>query len=164
MTSVDLNNKAIQILKKCKINIIPHFIVRPEYTASDFDELFSYVDYNHLFKPVFAVLTPLPGTELYEETKAGFYLHNYDFFDFAHSVLPTTLARKEFYSYLFNLYKKSYSLSRFLKFRFEHRNKYLNKTDRLMLTDNISFIRLLLMNVLGRRQVIKIKHAYLKES
>ena len=116
-TSVEMNTEAIHILKQQKININPHFIIRPEYRSHDFNELFNYVNRNNLFKPVYAVLTPLPGTELFNETKDQFFLNNYDFFDFAHSVLPTSLPRKEFYSQLFKLYRRSYSIWRLFKFK-----------------------------------------------
>ncbi len=60
--------------------------------------------------PIFTVLTPLPGTPLYEEKYDELLTHNYELFDFVHSVLPTRLPRKEFYQYFTNLYYKSYSL------------------------------------------------------
>jgi radical SAM superfamily enzyme YgiQ (UPF0313 family) len=161
-TSVEMNTEAIHILKQQKININPHFIIRPEYRSRDFDELFNYVNRNNLFKPVYAVLTPLPGTELFNATKDQFVLHNYDFFDFAHSVLPTSLSRKEFYSQLFKLYRRSYSIWRLFKFKLVSRFSNTNKP--YGNTDDITIFRLILINLFGLKQALKIKNAYRTES
>jgi len=39
----------------------------------------------------FAVLTPLPGTDLYEDVKGNLITTDYDLFDFIHTQLPTKL-------------------------------------------------------------------------
>ena len=82
-TSISTNNKAIQILKKLDIHVLAHLIVRPEYTKEDFEQLYKYVKEKNLFRPAFPVLTPLPGTELFEETVNNFAITNFDYFDFA---------------------------------------------------------------------------------
>jgi hypothetical protein len=64
--------------------------------------------------PVFTVLTPLPGTKLYDDLKDKIMTTNYDHFDFFHTVLPTRLPLREFYKELFNLYLRSQSLSKIL--------------------------------------------------
>jgi radical SAM superfamily enzyme YgiQ (UPF0313 family) len=164
MTSVEMNTEAIRILKHQKININPHFIIQPEYRARDFDELFNYINHHNLFKPVYAVLTPLPGTELFDQTKDQFFLNNYDFFDFAHSVLPTSLPRKEFYSQLFKLYRRSYSIWRLFKFKLLQNNWFSNNKKTYGNTDDITLFRLVLMNLFGLKQALKVKNAYRIES
>ncbi len=160
-TSISINNQAILILKKLDIHILAHFIVRPEYTLEDFDHLYKYVNENNLFRPAFPVLTPLPGTELYEETFNMFEITNYDFFDFAHSILPTKLAPKEFYQQLSNLYIKSYSIWRYVKHRFNrffslNKDKYF--TDN---TDGITIIKLLLVFIFSQTKMNKLRNSYM---
>ncbi|MBE9510608.1 MAG: cobalamin-dependent protein [Bacteroidetes bacterium] len=160
-TSISTNNQAILILKKLDIHILAHFIVRPEYTIEDFDQLYKYVNENNLFRPAFPVLTPLPGTELYEETFNMFEITNFDFFDFAHSILPTKLDPKEFYRQLANLYIKSYSIWRYVKHRINrlfslNKNKYFTNN-----TDGITIIKLLLVFIFSRAKIKKIRNSYL---
>ncbi len=132
-TTVEMNNRAIRFLKKINIYILAHFIVRPEYSKEDFRQLLGYVYENNLFRPGFPVLTPLPGTELYQDTRDTFAITNFDFFDFVHSILPTRLEHKDFYRQLTNLYVKSYGISRLLRHRF---NRFLSLNKERYFTDN----------------------------
>jgi hypothetical protein len=45
-----------------------------------------------------SVLTPMPGADLYEEVKGQLIMNNYDYVDFLHTMLPTTLPLKDFYA------------------------------------------------------------------
>ena len=63
----------------------------------------------------FPVLTPLPGTDLYHDMKDKLITSDYDYFDFFHSLLPTTLPLKDFYRELTMLYKKSRSFRNRIK-------------------------------------------------
>jgi radical SAM superfamily enzyme YgiQ (UPF0313 family) len=105
-STVDDNNKAVKILQEFGIDIYASLIVRPDFTKNDFAELRSYVRKLKLDFAGFAVLTPLPGTDLFKEVESKLITHNYDFFDFIHTVLPTELPLKEFYKEYLNLYKK----------------------------------------------------------
>ncbi|MCK4423079.1 MAG: radical SAM protein, partial [Candidatus Omnitrophica bacterium] len=107
--SIKNNEEAIRILQANDVEIAAYFIVNPDYTREDFEQLGDYVINLKLTQPIFTVLTPLPGTDLYEQTKDKITTDNYELFDFIHSVLPTRLPKEEFYQSLANLYKKTYS-------------------------------------------------------
>jgi hypothetical protein len=47
--------------------------------------------------PGFSVLTPLPGTDLWDETEESLQTRDWELFDIAHAVLPTKLPLDEFY-------------------------------------------------------------------
>jgi hypothetical protein len=53
------------------------------------------------------VLTPLPGTDLYDEVKDRMLTRNYDYFDFIHALLPTKLPLKDFFEELTGLYRNA---------------------------------------------------------
>jgi radical SAM superfamily enzyme YgiQ (UPF0313 family) len=105
-STVEDNNKAVKILQDLDIDIYASLIVRPDFTKNDFAELRSYVRKLKLNFAGFAVLTPLPGTDLYKQEVSRLITHNYNFFDFIHTVLPTELPLKEFYNEYLQLYKK----------------------------------------------------------
>ena len=159
-TSVEINTQAIHILKKLNIYIIAHFIVRPEYTKEDFRKLFGYVYEFNLFRTAFPILTPLPGTELYQETQCTFVITNFDFFDFTHSILPTRLDSRAFYRQLTNMYMKSYSVWRLIKHRF-NRLLSLNKekyyTDN---TDGMTIRKLLLVYFFTVTAFFRLRHFF----
>lgn len=119
-STIEDNNKAVKILQDLGINIYASFIVRPDFTKSDFAELRTCVRKLKLDFAGFAVLTPLPGTDLFDEVKSQIIMDNYDFFDFIHTVLPTELPLKEFYKEYLHLYKKGISRWRGIKALFKY--------------------------------------------
>ncbi len=163
-TTMKINSEAIRTLKKLDIYINAHFIVDPDFTDKDFDRLFRYVNDTSLYRPAYPVLTPLPGTELYKKTAADLAIKDYDFFDFAHSVLPTKLTRKRFYHRLARLYNESYSVKRFMKFKREAKRGIRTSSDFYAYnTDGISLWMLLLVRLFSIPSFLKIKYAYRSE-
>ncbi len=163
-TTVAINNQAIAILKKLGIYINAHFIIDPEYTVKDFKYLLKYLDEKSLFRPAFPVLTPLPGTELYQQTRHKLAIRDYDYFDFAHSILPTRLNRREFYRQLAGLYNKSYSVKRFVRF-WRKRKKYSEESADFTAynTDGISLWKVIILRLFAIPIFLKMKHAYKNE-
>jgi radical SAM superfamily enzyme YgiQ (UPF0313 family) len=109
-STAENNKTAVKMLKNLGIDIYPTFIVRPEFGRKDFEDLRKHcleLDLNFIGFPV---LIPLPGTDLYSEVKDNLITLNYDYFDFFHTQLPTTLPIKDFYRELTTLYKRSRSL------------------------------------------------------
>jgi len=111
-TSISDNKEAIRILLSLGIEPYPTLIIRPEWRQEDFKELRQYCRHLGLNFAGFAVLTPLPGTDLYEQLKDQLITNNYDYFDFIHTVLPTTLPLKDFYNEYYQLYMKSFNVFR----------------------------------------------------
>ncbi|MBU2567240.1 MAG: B12-binding domain-containing radical SAM protein [Elusimicrobia bacterium] len=107
--TVENNDLAINILHKNGITVIAQFIIKPEYTERDFQELGDYVERMGLKHPIFSVLTPLPGTDLYHQRFNDLLTHNYEYYDFIHCVLPTKIERKKFYKCLADLYMRCYT-------------------------------------------------------
>ena len=51
------------------------------------------------------MLTPLPGTDLWDETEPSIQTRDWELFDIAHTVLPTKLPLDEFYAEYAGLWK-----------------------------------------------------------
>jgi radical SAM superfamily enzyme YgiQ (UPF0313 family) len=111
-SSLDDNKQAARTLRDLDIDIYASFIVRPEFTRPDFAAFHQYCRELELTFASFAVLTPLPGTDFYAEVEDQLITHNYDFYDFVHTVLPTELPLKEFYREYSNLYRDAIPLTR----------------------------------------------------
>ncbi|MCX9010605.1 MAG: radical SAM protein [Candidatus Methanoperedens sp.] len=115
-STVENNKEAVKILNANGIEIYASFIVRPDFNEEDFKEFKEYcrgMDLNFLS---FAVLTPLPGTDLYEEVKDNLITTDYDLFDFIHTQLPTKLPLKEFFNNLNSLYFDTIPLGKSISF------------------------------------------------
>ena len=101
------NDEAIAILKSHGIIIWGAFLVDPAWEAEDFKRLREYVSEKEITHTQFTVLTPLPGTELYEQSRDRLLTHDYRCYDTMHSVLPTRLPREEFYEHFASLYRQT---------------------------------------------------------
>ncbi len=112
--SVRNNEEALEILRSLEIDLWASFIVDPDYRKEDFDHLRQYVLEHRIQTPTFSVLTPLPGTPLYQEKEEKLTERNYDLFDIAHAVLPTRLPLIEFYQEYARLWDTPYSKYRLI--------------------------------------------------
>ncbi len=130
------NEEAISLLKKIGMRIDASFIVPPDYDLEDFDNLANYIKGLEVDFVMCIPLTPLPGTDLYEELKDRLTTTDLEFFDLSHMVLPTKLPLKKFYRELAYLiyrtnkvlgenYEQSH-VQKFMTFYKELRNRYLH--------------------------------------
>ncbi|MEW6425163.1 MAG: radical SAM protein [Bacillota bacterium] len=106
--TVENNEKALTFLRALNIGVYASFIVDPEFTKREFTKLKNYIKRLKIAQPYFTVLTPLPGTELFENVRERIVSLNYEFFDFLHAVLPTRLSLAEFYKEFTGLYRAAY--------------------------------------------------------
>jgi radical SAM superfamily enzyme YgiQ (UPF0313 family) len=113
--TVSKNTEAARILKANNVGTIGYFMVDPSYTEEDFDRLIEYVHYLDIDQPIFSILTPFPGTKLYEEVKDQLITDNYENFDGMHSLIPTTIPGSKFYECYRRLYSKAYPKGRLIR-------------------------------------------------
>jgi radical SAM superfamily enzyme YgiQ (UPF0313 family) len=111
-STTDDNRRAVEVLHDSGVEIYASFILRPEFTPDDFTTLKDYCHELDLDFASFGVLTPLPGTDLLEQVEDRLITDDYDYFDFIHTVLPTTLPLEEFYSEYSKLYAGALSPKR----------------------------------------------------
>lgn len=102
--TVETNNRAIEILQDNGVIIWGAFIVDPDWTDDDFKRLGDYVSAKQITHTQFTILTPLPGTQLYQDRRDELLTEDYSCFDTLHAVLPTRLGREQFYQNFADLY------------------------------------------------------------
>ncbi len=102
------NEKAYYIAKKNDVSVTASFMVSPDFTKLDFKKLIDFVKRLKIGIPLFSILTPLPGTKLYNELKDKLIVKNYSYYDLLHPVLETFLSKDDFFYEFSNLYKTSY--------------------------------------------------------
>jgi len=91
------NNRAIEILQDLDVGYTPNFIVDPSWDYADFEKLKRWVDRTGAYNTGYSVLTPLPGTDLWDQVEDEVVTHDWELYDIAHTVLPTKLPMDEFY-------------------------------------------------------------------
>lgn len=103
--TIEHNEATIALLKELGIGFTGNFIVDPQWTEEDFADLRRYVTERGLFNSSFSILTPLPGTILFDEVRDQITTEDYTRFDLWHSVLPTKLPPEEFYRQFASLWR-----------------------------------------------------------
>jgi radical SAM superfamily enzyme YgiQ (UPF0313 family) len=103
--TIEQNEKTMDILNRLGVKMWGAFIVDPQFTHADFQELKHYREDRDIIYPQFTILTPLPGTDFYEERRHELVTTDYRLFDALHAVLPTFLSRPDFYRDFAGLYR-----------------------------------------------------------
>lgn len=98
--------EAIEILHDIGIVIVGDFIASPDYDQSDFTELENFIAAHKIEIPVLSVLTPMPGTKLYEQTKDRIIIEDLDYYTFTNAVTKTKMPTNLFYRTYADLVKR----------------------------------------------------------
>lgn len=111
-SSMNTSLRAIEVLKDNGIKVISYFVVDPDFTKKDFDNLWRYVDEMGLMTPTFTVLVPFPGTDLFDERRDQIVFDDFRLYDFFHTLFEPRLPLQEFYGEFADLYAKAYAKER----------------------------------------------------
>ena len=126
-TTTEMNRRAIEICRANDVEVAAYLIVDPAFDHQDFRRLSEYVELNNLTHPVFTILSPFPGTDLYNMVKKNLITESFELIDFFHTVLPTKLSLDEFYEEFLGLYRRAYAFKKFIK-SIAHRKAVLSPT------------------------------------
>lgn len=113
-TTVAEQEQAVAILNRLGVMMYASYMVNPDYSRADFQALMAHVRRLKHNYATFTVMTPLPGTGLYQSRKGELLSHKPELFDMLHSLLPTTLPLQEFYAEMAVLYTRAVPLHRTL--------------------------------------------------
>jgi radical SAM superfamily enzyme YgiQ (UPF0313 family) len=116
--TADNNVKAIKILQGLGVGFTPNFIVDPAWGRDDFKRLRDWIESTGAYNSGFSVLTPLPGTDLWDSAKARVTTEDWEMYDIVHAVLPTTLSLDDFYDEYSRLWRHA------LDVRYRFRGKW----------------------------------------
>jgi methyltransferase len=89
--------QALKLFHGLGVKVRANFIVQPSWDEADFDRLSRTVDELGVDMPSFSVLTPLPGTDLYDDVRHELISDDPELFDCYHTLFPTRLAPRRFY-------------------------------------------------------------------
>ena len=104
-SSLEKNIAALRILADIGIKVVGDFIISPDYDHADFEMLGRFIDSFPIALPIPSILTPIPGTPLYRQLAGQLEITDLDYYTFSNAVLPTKLAKKEFYTLYSDLMK-----------------------------------------------------------
>ncbi len=99
------NVEAIRTLRDVGITPLTIFITDPQWGEDDFDRLEAFIEGMELPSAAFTIMTPLPGTEMYEQRKQEIVNHDYGYYDVVHTIVPTKLPLERFYERFAQLHR-----------------------------------------------------------
>lgn len=102
-TKAEQTLAAVRLFHSLGVKVRANFIVSPEYVEADFDRLARSVAALEVDMPSFSVLTPLPGTDLYDQTRDRLIDDDPELFDCYHTLFPTRIGLDAFYAALAGL-------------------------------------------------------------
>jgi len=108
--TADNNEHALEILKELGVGFTPNFIVDPAWDRDDFARLRDWISRTGAYNSGFSVLTPLPGTDLWDNAKERVTTDDWEMYDIVHAVLPTRLPLPEFYAEYARLWQHTLDL------------------------------------------------------
>ncbi|MFQ6098830.1 MAG: B12-binding domain-containing radical SAM protein, partial [Armatimonadota bacterium] len=107
--SVEANDAALHVLNRLGVGYTGNLIVDPDWGEDDFARLRDYVGSRGLFSASFSILTPLPGTILYDNVRDRIVSDACELYDLFHAVLPTKLPLSRFYREFAGLWQTALS-------------------------------------------------------
>ncbi|UCE96599.1 MAG: radical SAM protein, partial [Candidatus Bathyarchaeota archaeon] len=110
--TADDAKKAVKLLKENGIFTHAMFVIgERKDTSESIQYLREFVQELDPDFAIFTVLTPFPGTEIYDEAKMNGWIEdfNWSHYDMAHAIMPTeTLSRLKVQEELYNCYRSFY--------------------------------------------------------
>ncbi len=115
-TSIQDNEKAIKVMRDCGVVNWAAFVVNPDYEKNDFDGLIKYIKEKEIDFLQLTTLTPLPGTDYFDEMRGELKTLNWECYDYLHLVLPAKLPEIEFYENFARVNRKTwFNLKRWIR-------------------------------------------------
>jgi radical SAM superfamily enzyme YgiQ (UPF0313 family) len=111
----DENLKAIDVLRRHRIDTYGSLIPGPDYEQEDWDRLWKFIEDTGLYYINISPATPLPGADMWESYRDKITVPEdaHSLFDLSHMILPTKMDLKDYYRQLLRLYSRTIlSLSR----------------------------------------------------
>lgn len=108
-TQVSTNEKAVKILRRYHVECYGTFILGLDWKKEDFNALAKWIKKLGLVFVNLQPLTPLRGTDMYEQYKKDFIIREdeYEKWDLAHLVVrPSKISIRKYYLYTMMLYYK----------------------------------------------------------
>jgi radical SAM superfamily enzyme YgiQ (UPF0313 family) len=96
-TDVSETIDAIRIARKLGYGITGNFIIDPDFSEEDFSQLWDFLDTHQLYRVGFTILTPLPGTYFFEQSKSRLEVFDWNQYDLHHLLWRPRLPVERFF-------------------------------------------------------------------
>ena len=106
-TTVDRTAEAIAIAREIGFGVTGNFVIDPAWEQADFERLWAFIEQHKLWAAGFTILTPLPGTDYYEEMRPRIRAAEWAQFDMHHLLWEPKLGARRFFELYCETWRRS---------------------------------------------------------
>ena len=106
-TSVETTLRGVDVARRLGYEVTGNFLIDPDWDEASFHALWDFVATHRLERCGFTLLTPLPGTELYEQLKPRLVGQPWSRFDMHHLLWEPRLGAKRFFELYAETWRRS---------------------------------------------------------
>ena len=94
---IGMTVEAVAIARKLGFGVTGNFIIDPDYTEDDFEALWAFLKEQRLSRVGFTILTPLPGTQFFEQMRDRLRVLDWGQYDLHHLLWEPRLPVRRFF-------------------------------------------------------------------
>ncbi len=106
-TDISKTLDAVRVARECGFGVTGNFIVDPDFSEEDFAELWNFIETHKLYRVGFTILTPLPGTYYFEQSKAQLKVLDWNQYDLHHLLWKPRLPVERFFELYCETWKRT---------------------------------------------------------
>ena len=105
--TVNLTAEAVATARHHRYGVTGNFVIDPDWTETDFEQLWAFVEQHQLSNAGFTLLTPLPGTAFYEEMRPRIRATAWSQYDMHHLLWEPRLGVERFFELYCETWRRS---------------------------------------------------------
>jgi radical SAM superfamily enzyme YgiQ (UPF0313 family) len=105
--TVDETAQGIEVARSLKYGVTGNFVIDPAWHQNDFENLWAFVEKHQLFQAGFTILTPLPGTQYFDEMRPQLRARKWAHFDMHHLLWEPALGPERFFELYCETWRRS---------------------------------------------------------
>ena len=94
-------------LARARYGVTGNFVIDPDWTEADFERLWAFVERHRLWRAGFTILTPLPGTAYFEESRERIRAVRWSQYDMHHLLWEPRLGVQRFFELYCETWRRS---------------------------------------------------------
>ncbi|MPY88991.1 MAG: radical SAM protein [Luteitalea sp.] len=106
-TTVGYTAEAVKVARTLAYGVTGNFVIDPAWHEDDFERLWAFIDRHALYQTGFTILTPLPGTEYFEQMHPRLGARQWAHFDLHHLLWEPALGPERFFELYCETWRRS---------------------------------------------------------
>jgi radical SAM superfamily enzyme YgiQ (UPF0313 family) len=106
-TTVDRTAEALDVSRTLNYGVTGNFVIDPDWTEVDFQRLWAFVERHQLSRAGFTILTPLPGTAYFQESRERIRAVKWSQYDMHHLLWEPRLGVARFFELYCETWRRS---------------------------------------------------------